>query len=329
MRSLESIMTGLADVASGMLDPAEREVSGDLAESGESGWRALRQVLSLVIRRRFLSLKSVGPWLARHACHSYGSASVAGREAHRRRKRDLPWMWINNSDWTIIQSAGFWQLVRESAPDILFSYVTLACYSWTSGLLIGWSARRTRWLSGLVLFAVVLAVGLLGVPRSFAHILVLQRARDFHGNAAVFVAVFYRWVLPGILEICLVILPAWSGMRQGSRIARFGRGVRGLMLAFSAAVLGVLVSQNLLWWQMRGLGDMAAPFSPSSIACTAGACSTDSIPLPIIRDRSTPPGRSGMNLPICHTATPTGCEDRRACFGKQQIPSQSLQTIHR
>ena len=37
-------------------------------------------------------------------------------------------------------------------------------------------------------FESVLAVGVLGVPRSFAHILVLQRARDFHGNAAVFLA---------------------------------------------------------------------------------------------------------------------------------------------
>ena len=253
MRSFESIMTGLADAASGMLDPAEREVvSGDLAESGESGWQALRQVLSLVVRRHVLSLKSVGPWLvlATLAIPTAFLLSLVARQTADGSAIYL-WMWINNSDWTIIQSAGFWQLVREYSPDILFSYVVLACCSWTSGLLIGWSARRTRWLSGLVLFAVVLAVGVLGAPRSFAHILVLQRARDFQGNAAVFLAVLYRQILPGTLEIFFVILPAWWGMDQGPRITQFGRGERGLMLLFSIGVLGVLVSQNLLWWQMR------------------------------------------------------------------------------
>ena len=91
---------------------------------------------------------------------------------------------------------------------MLLSYVALVCWSWTSGLLLGWSARRTLWLQGAVFFAVVVTVGAHGVPLSFGHVLVLQRARNYQGNAAVFAQAFYRQVFPRILEILFVTLPA-------------------------------------------------------------------------------------------------------------------------
>lgn len=93
-------------------------------------------------------------------------------------------------------------------------------------------------------------VGALGMPRSLGHILVMQRARDSHYNAAVFVQVFYRQAFPKVLEILFVVLPAWRGMGQSFRIVQFPCTARVLLLIFSAAVVGTLVSQNLIWWQM-------------------------------------------------------------------------------
>ena len=88
--SLDSVITWWTNLAFGTLEPAEREVvCGDLAEAGEYGWRALRQVLSLVIRRRVLNLKS-GPVAAHCAAGDCnGSVSVAYGDAYRGRKRDL------------------------------------------------------------------------------------------------------------------------------------------------------------------------------------------------------------------------------------------------
>ena len=333
MRSFESIMTGLADAASGMLDPAEREVvSGDLAESGESGWQALRQVLSLVVRRHVLSLKSVGPWLvlATLAIPTAFLLSLVARQTADGSAIYL-WMWINNSDWTIIQSAGFWQLVREYSPDILFSYVVLACCSWTSGLLIGWSARRTRWLSGLVLFAVVLAVGVLGAPRSFAHILVLQRARDFQGNAAVFLAVLYRQILPGTLEIFFVILPAWWGMRSGSKdYPIWARRTRSNADLLHGGAWRTRQSESPLVAN-AGLGSLAAPFSPSSIACTAGACSTGSVPRPDDRPSiNFPPRRArAESVDLSTPRRALDAKTRKRALASRKSHSQNLHAIHR
>jgi hypothetical protein len=50
---LDTLLCRIADTASLMLDPPERDaVCGDLAESRDSGWQVLREVLGLVVRRR-------------------------------------------------------------------------------------------------------------------------------------------------------------------------------------------------------------------------------------------------------------------------------------
>jgi hypothetical protein len=64
MTVLDSPLRRVADAASLMLDSAERDaVCGDLAESGESGSQALREVLSLVVRRCATCLRGWRPWL--------------------------------------------------------------------------------------------------------------------------------------------------------------------------------------------------------------------------------------------------------------------------
>ena len=54
----------LVDRLSRMLEPGEREaVRGDIAESGETAGQALRNVLSLVVRRQAALWKGWRPWL--------------------------------------------------------------------------------------------------------------------------------------------------------------------------------------------------------------------------------------------------------------------------
>ena len=53
------------DIVSRLLEPDEREfVRGDFAESGETGGRALRDLLGLVVRRQAALWKDWRSWLA-------------------------------------------------------------------------------------------------------------------------------------------------------------------------------------------------------------------------------------------------------------------------
>ena len=253
MKVLDSLLRRMMATASLMLDSAERDaVCGDLAESGESGSQALREVLSLVVRRRAACLRGWRPWLTLVGLIVPMSVLVS---LQSRRTADgtaiYLWLYVNNWDWTIIHNSGFWRELAQCAPGVLLSYLALACWSWTTGLLVGCFARRILWFSGAVFFVVALAVSVFGVPVFFDQILVLQRARDFHNNAAVFLEAFYRRVFPQCLQLILVVLPAWRGMLQGRRMDRFPSSAQVFLLIAATAAVGTLVSTNLLWWQIR------------------------------------------------------------------------------
>jgi hypothetical protein len=253
--ALDSLLRRMADRASLVLDPAERDsVFGDLAESGESGSQALRGVLGLVIRRRAPCLWDWRQWFTVASLTVPLSALVS---LQSRRSADgtaiYLWLYVNNWDWALIHSSGFWRVLAQCAPGVLLSYISLACWSWTAGLLVGWFARRTLWFNSFILFAVVVAVGLFGIPPIVDHIFVLHRARDYPGNAAVFFVRFYRQVFPQCLQLLLVMLPAWRGMLHGRRFDQFPRSCRVVVLIAAVAAAGALVSTNLLGWQMRVL----------------------------------------------------------------------------
>ena len=61
---LDSLLRRTVNAAALILDFAERDaVCGDLAESGESGSQALRELLGLVVRRCAACLRGWRPWL--------------------------------------------------------------------------------------------------------------------------------------------------------------------------------------------------------------------------------------------------------------------------
>ena len=253
MTVLDPLLRRMVDTASLMLDSAERDaVCGDLAESRESGSQVLREVLGLVVRRRAACLQGWRPWLTLVSLTIPLSVLVS---LVSRRTSDgtaiYLWLYVNNWNRTLIHNPGFWRELAQCAPVVLLSYLALACWSWTTGLLIGRFARQILWFSGAVFFVVVLAVGVLGIPRFFGHILVLQRARDFGGNSAVFLEAFYRQLFPQCVQLFLVVLPAWRGMIRGCRMDQFARTAQLFLLIAAATAVGTLVSTNLLWWQMR------------------------------------------------------------------------------
>jgi hypothetical protein len=266
---LDSLLRRMAETVSLMLESEERDaVCGDLAESRETGSQVLREVLGLVARRRAACLLEWRPWLMLASLTIPLSVLVSlvsrGTADHT---AIYLWLYINNWSWTIIHNPGFWRELAECAPDVLLSYLALACWSWTTGLLVGRFARRFLWFSGAIFFAIVLAAGIFGIPRFFGHVLVLQRARDFRDNSAVFLETFYRQLFPQCVQLFLVILPAWRGMIQGRRMDRFARTAQMFLLIAAATAVGTLVSTNLLWWQMRvwNIWPLGQPRLPSML----------------------------------------------------------------
>jgi hypothetical protein len=251
--AVDQVLWRLVDIASGMLDPTEREaVLGDLAESGKSGGKALCDVLDLGIRRQTGYLWDWRPLLAL-SCLALPLGillSVISRSTSDGSAIYI-WLYVNNWDWTLLRNPGYWRELAEWAPSVFLSYLALVCWSWTAGFLVRSSSRRTIWLSGGVFFSVLACVGFLGVPHGLGHVLVVQRGRDFQGNVAVFTNVFYRQVFPLAIEILLVALPAWWGMRQDLRTSSLPSWSKVILLISIVPTVAALVCQNLLWWQFR------------------------------------------------------------------------------
>lgn len=215
-QAMDQVVWRLVDDASDMLDPAECEaVRGDLAESGESAGKALCDVLGLVIRRQTGHLQNWRPLLAL-SCLTLPLGILLSLASRRTADGSAIYVWfyVSNSDWTILRNPGYWRGLAEYAPGVFLSYLALVSWSWTAGFLVRSSSRRTIWLSGGVFFSVLLCVGLLGVPHFLGHILVVQRARDFQGNAAVFSEGFYRKEFPWPSK------PFWWLCPRGGECAR-------------------------------------------------------------------------------------------------------------
>ena len=112
-------------------------------------------------------------------------------------------MYANNWDAALTHNPGFWRLFAETAVSIFISYLTLACWSWTGGFVLGSLSRATSTLNSLLLCLILFFGQVIGAPDYFAFF----RDRAFGGlhlpdvNAAVFEVGFYRVVLPVIVQI--------------------------------------------------------------------------------------------------------------------------------
>jgi hypothetical protein len=250
----------LVNSSAQMLESSEREaVRGDLAESGETGSQALRHMVGLVIRRQVSIWTDWRPWLTLAGLVvplgmllSVISRRMAGTSAV------YIWMYANNLDPSLFELRGFWYQFADTVAELFKMYLALACWSWTSGFVLGSASRGIR-VNGL-LFCLMLAFGvLLGAPlyvSYFEHYLLLTRfpvlAHQPHQRDPVNALIFYRVLFPLIVQAVLVLLPALWGMREGARAVRLRLWLRTILwMAAIASLVAVVIQNPDLWMFMK------------------------------------------------------------------------------
>ena len=241
----------LVDILSLMLHPDERDVvRGDLAESGVAGSQALRDVLGLVVRRQAAPWAHWRPWLTLLTLVaplgmllSITSRGTADGSAV------YVWMYANNWKWGDLANAGFWHVFPETVALVFKEYLTLVCWSWTSGFVLG-SVSRRMIQTNSVLFSLMLWFGaLVGAPRYFAYYFQYMH-RTFYvpalpnPNAPVFALAFYREMFPLMVQAVLVVGPSLWGMRQGAGMARLRPLLRKILWAAAIATLAAMLIRN-------------------------------------------------------------------------------------
>lgn len=248
--TLSTAFDSLAERVSRLLEPSDREaLCGDLEEYGVTGFVALCDVLSLVIRRQIAALCKVRSWLSvTFLVIPVGLfLSVMSRQTADGSAIYL-WLYASNLNPDLVRMSGYWRGMAECLPIVFWPCLKLTCASWTAGLLIGIYARQVRWLNVVGLIAVVLYVETLGLPRSFGSILALSRARDYFGNAAVFSGTFYRVWYPTIVVLLFSGLPFNCGLRRGFGISSVPPSERLIPFLALGVSLGALVSQSSSLW---------------------------------------------------------------------------------
>ena len=242
------------DALCGLLDPAEHEVvCGDLTEAGESGRKALVEVLGLVVRRQAALWANWQPWLCLVGLVIPLSLvlSVVCRQTTAPTAVYL-WMYANNWDWQLLTYRGFWYQLGDTSAEIGMIYLTLICWSWSAGFVVGSASRRVVRASS-VLFCLLLAFGaLVGAPLylAFSEGSLHPMPHFPMGTLQdpVFALRFYRVFFPLLVQAVLVLLPALSGMRAGAR--RVGvRPVVRVVLGTAAitTVVAMVIESPDLW----------------------------------------------------------------------------------
>jgi len=240
-------MTRLVDVASRLLEPAERDVVlGDFEESGESSGRALRGVLGLVVRRQAALWKDWRPWLVLVGLIvplamllSIVSKATAGESA------TYIWLYANNWDWALLRYTEFWYEFAASVAFVFVRCLTLVCWSWTAGFLLGFVSRKIVQVYGVLLCLMLLIGGLVGAPIYFAYVLdFISRPQSPDEHDPVFALTFYRVLLPLIVQVVLVAIPSLWGIRHGAEVVRFTPVVRIVLWTAAIGTLILLLIQE-------------------------------------------------------------------------------------
>ena len=263
--AISRLMWWLVDSSAQMLESGERDaVRGDLAESGETGSHALRHVVGLVIRRQLSMWTDCRPWLTLLVfvvplglLLSIVSRRMAATSAV------YIWMYANNLDPRLFEYRGFWYQFADTVAEIFKMYISLGCWSWTCGFVLGFASRGIIWVNGL-LFSLMLAVGvLLGAPlytayyQHYLHLTIGFPIFAHQHYDPVNALTFYRVMFPLIVQVFLVLLPALWGMREGARAVRLRLLLRAILWMAAIAALIALVIQNPDPWMFLKLYGLA------------------------------------------------------------------------
>ncbi len=252
----------LANLVSRTLDPSEREaVTGDLVESGENGQQALLHVFSLVLLRQVAIwgdwrlwcvvvtiILPVGILLCLASRAMLGISSVYG------------WLYLNNWNSRLLHTHAFWYVLADSLRFLSARYLTVGCWSWAAGFLLG---RRIRFIRPNVissLFCCVLLIGAIGAAPAYFGFLARETHRLFSSVSfraeqdPITPLIFYRTILPLISTAIFVAVPALWGMHEArteratgnhmGRVAFFAALMSLVAMALHVSGLVVLVLMN-------------------------------------------------------------------------------------
>ncbi len=238
----------LADLATQLLEAHERDaVRGDLAECGANGWRVLREVLGLVLRRQAGLWTEWQPWLAllgvvlplgvllSHASRSWADGMVLDISLYAR-------LW----DWSYLAYPGWRGELFRAVWSTALGAAALSVWSWTCGYMLASVSRRTVWVA-VVAFALVVFLATIGTST-----LARLRHDEFSGH-------FYGVVLPRLFRTAFVMLPLLGGIHsRRNGVMKPAKLCVGAAVVITLTVLKAPGLENSLVWG-RGLYGDAGP----------------------------------------------------------------------
>jgi hypothetical protein len=135
-----SIGWSLVETTAQLLEGDRREaVLGDLLEAGESAWRALLGVLSLVLRLNLAEWKSWRPWLAAFGVSLPASLLLMGLSLS-----------VSRGAQRFFSPALEATVFGNVLPLLLCQALLLVGCSWSAGFVAGRLSRRTIWISAVL-----------------------------------------------------------------------------------------------------------------------------------------------------------------------------------
>ena len=193
-----------------LLETDEREVvRGDIAETGEPSSKAFAGILGLALRRQASRWTAWPAWLALIlAVVPLGMLlSLISRLWADATSIDV-WVYLGHWDWSFFRYPG----LRADLLRVLFlttrDYLALVCWAWTCGFAIASLSRRTAWVNAF-LFGVILFAGTLGSSTTMRG-----GGSSQVGPASVFASAIATTIMPLIVKVLLVAIPALIGMRK-------------------------------------------------------------------------------------------------------------------
>jgi hypothetical protein len=242
----------LAELLSRSLSPLERDAAlGDLAESGATAGQGLRDICGLVVRRQAAYWRHPWPWIALvGVALPFGAFLNTVSRLTTYSNSITLWLYAGNWDWRLLGDAMYRHDLAGYGSETLLSFLTLGCYSWTTGFLLAVLSRNAIVVNRAAFCLLLLPGALWGIP--------LNRADP---NSAVFELTFYRLILLPIIQTTLVLLPSLWGIRKGARLGAppkvnpQRRLVEMAALLTAIAGIAAIVFRNGVgWWLLLHVG---------------------------------------------------------------------------
>lgn len=230
-------MRPLLDLLALALDSRDREaVLGDLRELGTPEPRACLEVVGLIARRQLASWRRVSAWCGLLALIvptclllSYVSRWWADSAA-------IPaYFYVSNWTTAYLESPGARQDLFDAVRTVSDQGVALVVWSAIFGYAVGLH-YRTASLSAALLALALIAAGSLGTVTT-AHL--------FGGNQVVFADPVCGFLLPAVVRVGLVMIPAAVAIAYGARHAA-PRLPASLCCAAGATLLLVVLRRDVV-----------------------------------------------------------------------------------